>query len=178
MLALAAAEADLTEADKQTKLRACMELTQLKVSEDVELIDQILETTTFDHRKVVDKITAEILVSCYRNIDLATAQGVLADSSFEMTESLRSILTFKTKTFKTEKQVTLTKEQIKLIAEAEKEHKPSKVLKFTNAEVFQLGSWYLPVFFVGAFGLIVYVATTALKRSKKADKKTKANKTK
>jgi hypothetical protein len=90
-----ASDPDLEEANKRTKMQGCVEATRLKMAEDEAEIEQILATTTFDHAKVVDKITAEMLLNCYSHIDLRVASDIMSNPDFALTDALRAILTFK-----------------------------------------------------------------------------------
>lgn len=200
LVMLAAADVELEEADKRTKMKVCVELTRFKMRQDKEVIDQILETTIFDHKKVIDKIAAEVLLNCYNKIDLNVANELVSSSEIPMTEELMNILTFETKSFEDEKHVLLTKQQKKLIKDIEKDFeapKPTKANagktsskpadgnekaqakdKFANRDMFSFGSWYVPVVLVAAFGLIWLAAKKVLNRSKKVEKQIKAKKTK
>lgn len=188
LIVLATAQ-DFDELDKRTKMLGCVEATRLKLAEDEQLIDQILETSIYDHGKVIDKIAADMLLNCYQNIDLVTAKEILKDQSFVLTDGLRAILNFDGSSFRSEDDIELSKEQGDLIAqidnvfkEVEKkdqqEAEPVKYGSFSNFDSFKLGSWYLFVVFGLFFGLVLLGAKSLLGEKHKDKKKVKANKTK
>jgi hypothetical protein len=189
-----ASDPELEELDKRTKMLGCVEITRLKMAEDEAEIDQILATTIFDQSKVIDKIAAEMLLSCYNNIDLSVATDVMRTSDFTLTDELRAIVTFEKTTFTTNGELEMTNEEIDLISTIGKEFEKAesqqtqnearnsqdeegKYKSFSNFESFKLGFWFLPVVFGLFFGLILLCARSLLKKQEKTKKKSKAKKT-
>lgn len=186
---LAAAAEDPDGPIKRTKIRACVEATRYKMKQEQAFIGGILATTIFDPKKINDKIAAEILLNCFRNIELRDAAKMVASPNFEVTEEINRILTYETKTFDTERQLFLTKEQKELIAEIEKDFetssprspkdgelkaKPRETFsKLPTVETFTFGSWFVPAFFIGFICLVGLAARSLLKASQKDDKKSK-----
>eukprot|EP00359_Climacostomum_virens_P010722 CAMPEP_0204913662 /NCGR_PEP_ID=MMETSP1397-20131031/11503_1 /ASSEMBLY_ACC=CAM_ASM_000891 /TAXON_ID=49980 /ORGANISM="Climacostomum Climacostomum virens, Strain Stock W-24" /LENGTH=168 /DNA_ID=CAMNT_0052084945 /DNA_START=109 /DNA_END=615 /DNA_ORIENTATION=- len=163
----------------------CVEATRQKMEEDEKLIDQLLEATTYDQGRVVDKIAADMLLTCYNSIDLSTATDILRDDNFKLTDELRALLEINEAPYKTEEELQITPEQLDLIGEIEKVFEKSEERKteqdfvkfnnFSNFDSFKLGSWYLLVVF-GVFFVLVLLGARSLLSKREKVKKTKAKK--
>lgn len=180
-------DVDLEELDQRTKLLACVEVTRLKMEEDQQLIEKIIDEATFEGAGIPDKIATEMLENCYVAIELSIAADILKAQSFELTDELRAIMSPKEPSFSSQKDTELTSSQIDLINKIEGVFEKSEQRKnqeedfvkyndFSNFDSFKLGPWYLFVVFGVFFGLVMLGAKKVLHKQVKATKKAKAKK--
>ena len=100
-------------------MTACVDLARIKLDNDADKIEEFANGTTLDYEKIMNKIVAEMLLNCFKNIPLeAAAELVELGIDAETTEENLSFLDYDEAKFKgKEVSLELTQEQKDIIGE-------------------------------------------------------------
>lgn len=54
-------------------MTACVDLARIRLENDADKIEEFANGTTLDYEKIMNKIVAEMLLNCFKNIPLEAA---------------------------------------------------------------------------------------------------------
>jgi hypothetical protein len=87
--------AEDNEDQKRTKMTACLDLARIRLDRDEKDIDEMVKSTTVDHGRLVNKIVAEMLLNCYKQIELSeAAELVELGTGAEITDARMALLDY------------------------------------------------------------------------------------
>ena len=177
------------EENKKIRMQACIQLAHKKLDKDEPVLTQILETTKFDQEQTMNKVVADMLIKCYNEISLETAEQVLnAGEKLELEETSENLVEYDREQFSTGDEIRLTPEQQRVYEEISRELKGSTPEQEAEAEaetevssplkVVEGLGWYYILIVASIFSLFFYLAPKALNRQvpipkSKLKKKTK-----
>lgn len=155
--------------DINTKIVCCVKAVHAKMAEDQLLIYQSLEAVEIDNDKVLDKIAADLLLNCYTNVEISTAEDALLSEVFQLNEALRAVLTYEPLLGLTDEEYEFSAAQRELIDQIDRafENKPVTNMFWTWAPVVVLGSM---------FGLLLKGVKAYLDNRRTANSKAEAKK--
>jgi hypothetical protein len=108
---------DTAQVEKKIKIRACIELARLKIEQDEQILEEVIETSKFDVNETVDKIVSDILLNCFHGIDIESAQQALdRGDNLELTSRYAGLLTYDKEQFKSES-LEFTSDQVETYKE-------------------------------------------------------------
>jgi hypothetical protein len=170
---------------RQVRMFACLGVAKFWMQDNEILIAKLAKRTPHSVDTIKEKLTADIVLPCYKEIALETAQELMKHKAINPQDpAVRKWTLVDWEQFYTGKKVTLTREQEDLITIAEDDRDTLKAEKEENidseeAKKLQFAPIVEPIIPVVAIGLAFSVALCVyFRRSKPAvvarkDKKTK-----
>lgn len=103
-------------ASQQAKVNACTRLMQGSFRDSQSDIEQIFENTVLEQEKVANKIIADMLVNCYKHIDLDSVAEILSND-YEADPKHLHLVSFDKSQFIGKSDIELTEEQRMIFSE-------------------------------------------------------------